>query len=157
MAYNHATMLGEVEAVIASTWTDVLPANDGGGIWDMEQIRRRAFDSVIDPAEGGALPFAVYDLGPSTSADWGLVNDAQEADFTFYYITQVALTNLAVRAKGEALKSALVVASYTGMSILEKSGEQNDMNAILQFFLDRFVPYTAGSFSLRVVYGESWF
>src|SRR6185295_16493369 len=103
MAFDHSVPFGEIEAVIAATWPEILPP--GGGLWDIEQVRRQSFDALSDPADGGALPFAIYELGDSSPGEWGIVNDAQEADLSFYYVTKEALTNLAVRAKGEALKS----------------------------------------------------
>jgi hypothetical protein len=131
----------------------VLPP--AGGVWDINQIRRLAFDSITDPAEGGDFPLAVYDLGASSDAEWGLVNDAQESDFTFYYVTKEELTDTTIRARGQALKSALFAGSFTGMSVLRMVGENADMNPILEFFLMRSVPYTAGSITMRIVYGES--
>lgn len=155
MAFDHSVMIGEIEAIIADTWPEVLGDNDGGGIFDMEQIRRLPFEDLSTPAAGGALPFAVYDLSPSTDEDWGITNDAQGADLIVTYVAREALTNLTVRAKGQALKSALFAATFTGMSILRLAGESADLNPVLDWFLTRYAPYTAGAITMRIVYGES--
>lgn len=148
MAYDVHAMLEAVAATVATTWTDVVP----NGIYSIAQIERLAFEDAA--AEG--FPFAVIELEPAASGEWGLVNAAFEASLTCFYVTREALTDSAVWAKVEALKSAFFQGSYTGMTMIEASGQSvHPSNPILSFFLMRSVPYTAGSITMRIVYGES--
>lgn len=151
MAYDVHAMLEAVAGTMAATWADVLPPA-GGGIYTLPQIERLAFDDVA--AEG--FPFAVLELEPANSGDWGIVNAAFESLLTAYFIDKEALTEETVWDRLESLKSAFFAASYSGMTVLEAAGQSvHPSNPILSFFLMRSVPYVAGSITMRIVYGES--
>jgi hypothetical protein len=152
MAYDVHGMLEAVHATIAATWTDVLPGNGGGGLYTLPQIEKLAFEDVA--AEG--FPFAVLELEPAASADWGLINAAWEALLTVYFVDKEALTEELVWDRLEALKSALFQGVYSGMAVLDIASQSvHPSNPILNFFLMRSVPYVAGSITMRILYGET--
>lgn len=150
MAYDVHAMLEAVAGTIAATWTDVV----ANGIYRITEIERLAFEDAA--AEG--FPFAVLELEPATSGEWGLANAAWESQLTTYFITREALTDELVWDRLEALKSAFFAADYSalGMSVLDIARlSVHPSNPILDFFLMRSVPYTAGSVTMRILYGET--
>ena len=155
MAYNVQGTLNAVAATMATAWADVLPPS-GGGIFYVNQVMRQSFEQVTIEAEGGDFPVGVIWLRPGTSGEWGIVNAAMEADLSLYRVEQESLDDQSVWDKLETLKSALFAASYTGMTVIEQAQNNVDpTNDALAFFLNRDVPYTAGSITMRIVYGES--
>ena len=152
MAYDVHAMLEEVAGTVAATWADVLPSNAGGGIHGIGQIERRAFDDVADVG----FPFAVFEMEPAGPGNYGLVNADMLANLNIYRVEREALTDESMWDKLEALKSAILAESYTGMNVIEFNAESvHPSNPILNFFLVRFVPYNAGMIGFQINYGES--
>lgn len=150
MAFDVKAMLDEVMVVVASAWTDTDPDNDGGGIWEINQVARRSFEEI------GGFPYAVVELPPSSDADWGLANDAQEADLTIHYVAMEEATFETLWDKLEALKSALFAATFTGMTVLHRASlDASGIHPANQIFLAKKVPYSAGSVVMRIVFGEA--
>lgn len=158
MAYNWANLLREVMAVVATTWTDVVP----NGIYLYQEIARISWEAP------DAYPYAVVHLRAADTGEWGLGNVAFEPVIDFHYImaeTQaqgadpLAALNI-IPAKLEALKSALYDAPHTDsqatlldIEAMDWSGE----SAVNSLLLAKNVPVGGGLLSVRYVCGESAF
>jgi hypothetical protein len=148
MAFDLNLMISEIKEVMADTWTDTAPP--AGGIWEIDQLASVSFEEV------GGFPYGVVEIPPSEDADWGLSNDAQEVDASFHYVAREDADLSTLRDRLEELKSALFVATFTGMNVLRRSGtDWSARHPANQIFMAKKVPYRAGSLVMRLNFGES--
>lgn len=159
MAYDPQAMQNAVSTVVTTAWANVKPPA-GGGCYFVNQIFRTSFEQATVPADGGKFPIAVIWLRPAVDEEWGLTNEAMGAEMTIFYADLVTLDDAAVWAKVTALHPVLFAASdgddLAGLQVHRMTGQSVDpTNEALAFFLNRDVPYTAGSVSFRCLYGES--
>lgn len=157
MAYAPQAMQNAVAGVVAAAWPDVLT---GGGIYFVNQVMTQSLEQITVPADGGDFPVAVIWLKPGVDEEWGLANEALAAEIEIFYASRVTLDDDPVWDKITALHTPLFVASdagsLQGLQIHRMTGQSVDpSNLALAFFLNRDVPYTAGSVSFRCLYGES--
>lgn len=164
MAYNPQDMLNAVAAVTAALWTEILPGNGGGGQYFVNQIMKESFEAVTstDTTTGdtGAFPVTVLWLRPAADEQWGLSNEAMGVELEVFYAAEEAIDDNALWAKLTTLRAPLFTASdaglLAGLQIHRTVGQNVDpSNACRSFFLNRNVPYNAGSVTYRGLYGES--
>lgn len=151
MAYDLNQLVSEIKDVIADTWTDTAPGNDGGGVWEFDQVADTSFEPI-------ALPYGVVEFPESEPAEWGIVNDAQEMSVIFHFVTARGFDTATLRDRLEELKSALFNATFTGANVLERQSVdwsgRHPANAI---FMSKKAPARAGSLVMRINFGESVF
>jgi hypothetical protein len=150
VAFDYGAMMASFKEVMADAWTDTNPSNDGGGVWEISEVARRSFEEI------GGFPYGVIELPTTDDADWGLSNDAQEANLSLHYVAMEEATMATLGGKLEAIKDAFFDATITGVTVLYRTAfdvnAQHPANAI---FLSKKVPYSAGSIVMRIVYGEN--
>ncbi len=148
--YLYNTLIDEAAAVVAATWTDVVP----DGIWELDEAIRQTW-------EERTMPYAVFDLKPPEPAEWGVVNNAHEVELDIHYIALESVGMSTIRTKLATLESAMFVAGNFPVSQatlfpltrLDWSGE-NPINAIAYA---KNVPFLAGTLTLRFTCGTSVF
>ena len=158
MAYDWSDLIRETMAVVAATWTDVVP----NGIFLYQEIARVSWE-VPD-----GYPYAVLHMRAASTGEWGLGNVAFEPVIEFHYITSeteaqgadpLAALNI-IPAKLEALKSALYDAAHTDSQATLLEIEEIDWSgtsAVNSILLGKNVPVGGGMLAARYVCGESAF
>ena len=147
----------DLKAVLAATWTDVLPANSGGGIAQVLGFSKVDWESI-------AVPYAPVQFSANAWPDAPITCEVMEIIADIYYIRQdTTATAAAIRTKLAALDDALFAyvtsPGYTaGVEFLDVVGydlsETNPANGVL---LALNLPYSAGSIRTRWLVGETLF
>ncbi len=152
MALDYTTFENELMAVVKTQWPEVRKANQGGGVWLEDQIKRRSHEDI-------PFPYAVIAVGDGEDdPEWGTANSCQRHIVEVYYLTSSAVRQSTVQTKLQALKLAVHNASYSGgfqslgVYRVDTSGE----NPALQTILDKLAPYDGGSVSWRFLAGETY-
>lgn len=164
MAYNPQDMLNAVAVVTSTLWTEIQPGNGGGGQYFVNQVMKEGFEAVTsadaEVGDTGAFPVTVLWLKPANAEEWGLSNEAMAAELEIFYVAETAINDSAVWGKLTSLHTPLFAASdantLAGLQVHRTTAQNVDpSNPALAFFLNRDVPYNAGSVTFHCLYGES--
>lgn len=116
MAYL-ATFYSAVEAKVGAIWTDVLPANSGGGVIRSEVLERLVFDDQT-------LPYATIHMPDFVEEDWGMANAVFRCNVEIYRVQAGPEDITTLLTKLEAMRAGFLANDLTygqvispGMSI----------------------------------------
>ena len=147
---SQALLISDLRTAIASAWPEI----DTDGIYRVRQLARKGFDKA-------RTPYAILQVpGKGSPSDQGPINAGVcvELEITIYYVLddQAGVDNAAlVEVKLDALRAYLRANDCTNAQILEFCiPDASETNAANMTLLDRQVARTAGSLSIRVLYGE---
>jgi hypothetical protein len=142
----------ELKGVIAATWTDVLPANNGGGVAEVVALQKVNWQRV-------AVPYAPVLYTDAPWEDSPVTAQVHEVTAEIFYVRADGSGTLAaIRAKLAALDDALYAATFpNGIQFLDVLGyDVGESNPANQLFLELGQPYSAGSLVTQWLIGETF-
>lgn len=146
-----SVIFGEIDAVIAATWPEVI--SDGAGTYEIEQAQALSDEQI--KTQGG-WPYAVYDLPEGAPAEYGIVNAVMRSTLSVRWVDQNSVNSNDVRAKLRLLAKAMLAATFTGMTVEEvESIGVHPSEPAESIFLNKNSAFVCGRLGLTVVYGET--
>lgn len=155
MAYSWSGLVTALRTAIGAAWPDVLPGAGGGGIWEVDQVGRLDFETIL----AGGMPFAIMEWAPIASGEWGVPNQVYETSLALSYVCRFSAAQglTQVRTRLETLQDYLTTTGVgTVATVLEVTGfDWSAGHPANQLFLQANLPYVAGSLTAALVAGET--
>jgi len=142
----------DVKTVVAATWTDILPANGGGGIAQVISFEKVDWEAI-------SVPYAPVMFAANEWPGSAITCEVMEVIADLFYIKlDTTNTAAAIRTKLAALDDALYAATMTaGVSFLDVIGyDLSEHNPAMEVLLALNLPYSAGSIRTRWLVGETY-
>lgn len=142
MAAVFETFTGELRALIAATWADVV----ADGIFENEDIQSVSWDSVTPPIANITVPTMPI------SQDWGVANEVHQGIISLYWVGETGGDNTNQRAKAEAMRDALLTATFTNANVIDVSSiDWSDAVPVNNTFLEKNYKFRAAVVSVNVI------
>lgn len=140
-----STLVTDIRAAIATTWTDV----KANGIWEAEQL-----DMI--PWEDTTVPFAFFILGQAQSTDEYAADSAcYIVNATIGYVGETAGGSSTQRSKVEALRDALFTSGLAHGQILDVTSTEYDDNVEPnKYFAQKDYTHRAAILSAECLVGD---
>jgi hypothetical protein len=151
MAAVFSTFWTQIRAAISATWTDVQPANSGGGIHREISVQKIDWQNI-------ARPFCVVMYGSRLWEDGPITAQVFNLDVEIFYIRDDGTaTATAIDTKLEALDDALHTYAFPeGVAHIDTLEHDNtEANAANRVLLALNYPMSAGSLKCHFRVGET--
>lgn len=151
MADFISPFIDDLRAVIGTGASDLLPANQGGGIWEVQMVQKVDWATIT-------LPYCVFTMRIVLDTEAAITCDAYIATVEIYYIIRDTTDTAAtIRTKMEAIRAAIKAYDFTTkalfLDILEF--DNTELNAANRAFLQIQMPYSAGMMAVQFRIGET--
>jgi hypothetical protein len=145
MAFNYATLHSEIAAIVEAQWPEVV----ANGIYLEDELKRKSQGRFT-------FPFAAIVTRAGEEQDWGLVNTVVGVTAEIHYLRKDEAGLATLWTKLEALKNAMLAATFTSAALLSIAGpDWSGQAPEMALAYDRELPLEGGYLTCNFIAGET--